>query len=158
MSRINVIKFFVFLFFINTSFKSDPEIVYIIVEKDHGFSVEQFGRLNDYDSALSYPEDFGRRYLLLLNEGLYTKEISFTYMNNSPEWMDQQFEYKIVDQEFLRQKDFKDREWFDKTDYYEILETFIGKDKVIYLVDEEQIKDPNNIYMVRVYFNYPAEE
>ncbi|MFW5700204.1 MAG: hypothetical protein ACOCWM_00815 [Cyclobacteriaceae bacterium] len=85
------------------------------------------------------------------------KDLSFSFRSYIPEWMYKQFEYQVVDQSILEEKDFKDRDWFEATDYEEIIKTFWGDDKVIYLLDERYIKD-GKAYLVRVYFNYPAEE
>lgn len=81
----------------------------------------------------------------------------FSFASYVPEGLSHQFEYKLVPLSILDEKDFKDRSWFDTHMYDEIVETFSGKDKVIFLIDEGQIKD-GKAYMVRVYFSYSAEE
>lgn len=108
------------------------------------------------DTSENYPFDGGRIYRFHKKVGNFTKELRFFFRSYTPEWMDQQFEYEIVDESILHEKDFKDRDWFDKTDYIDILKIF-NEANVIYLIDENYIKN-GKAYMVRVYFNYSAEE
>ena len=106
---------------------------------------------NDPVKKSSFPFDGGRHY--------YLKEtLIFAFNSYTPKWMDHQFYYEKVPLDRLDQKAFKDREWFDKTDYDSIIDYFDSKDKVIMLYDTTQPVKNDSVYLVRVYFNYPAEE
>ena len=99
----------------------------------------------------SFPFDGGRHY--------YIKEtLIFAFNSYTPEWMDHQFYYQKVHIDELDQIDFKDREWFDKTDYDSIIDYFDSKDKVIMIYDKTQLVENDSVYLVRVYFNHPVKE
>lgn len=50
----------------------------------------------------------GRRYFVKLKDGLYTKEVSFSYMVNTPGWMENKFNYKKLPVDTLKNIKFKD--------------------------------------------------
>ena len=104
----------------------------------------------------SYPYDSGRIYIISKKVGNFTRDMAFIYRSYYPDWAPSKFELKKVDTSFIEEKNFKDRKWFEKTDYDKILSIF-ERAKVIYLIDERYIKDCK-AYMIRVYFNYPAVE
>lgn len=84
------------------------------------------------------------------------RDLAFNFWSYTPEWMDYQFEYCFVDTAILQAKDFKNREWFDKTEYIDIVQIFNNAD-AIYLIDETYIQN-GKAYMIRVYFNHTVEE
>ncbi|MCB0496022.1 MAG: hypothetical protein KDC79_07785 [Cyclobacteriaceae bacterium] len=136
---------------------AESDTLYILYQEIYPNYIVKIGKhKDDPDSRDYYPFDGGSHYKIPSSTGSIL-DISFNFNSYTPEWMDNQFSYKIVNESILKEKNFKDRSWFDAHTYDEIVETFSGKDKVIYLIDEGQIKD-GKVYMVRVYFSYSAEE
>ena len=111
------------------------------------------------DTLDSYPFDGGRMYVVSKKSAYgIDDKLRFTFFSYTPKWMDNQFEYDVVDSCMFRKKEFKDAAWFDSKTGSEIVEMFAHKDVVIYLVDETEITDKKKIYMVRVYFSYTSPE
>ncbi len=111
------------------------------------------------DSSTVYPFDGGRIYVIQKRVGKFNNDLTFSFLSYTPEWMDLQFYYQKVEKSILKKKDFKTREWFDKTSYNEIIEIFGSNpgDKIIMLLDETHLND-KQVYLVRVYFSFPAIE
>ncbi len=152
-------KYIIFLLFFLTSsfYVKAQDTLYVKFTKNEKNAIIK-GFRHKMDTSNIYPFDGGRIYVIQKKVGKFNKDLSFSFISYTPEWMDQQFKYHLVDRSILFEKDFKDSTWFDRTDYYEILKIFNGSEKVIYLVDEGQIKDNAKIYMVRVYFSHTVEE
>ena len=150
---------FLSLLFLITAFMNAhcSDTVYVLFEhKKPNYAVQLHKHKNDPNANNSYPFGGGRHYHVPKKSGNFIKDISFNFWSYTPNWMDQQFEYEIVDESILHEKDFKDRDWFYKTDYIDFLKIF-DEANVVYLIDENYIKN-GKAYMVRVYFNYTAEE
>ena len=108
------------------------------------------------DTSKNYPFDGGRIYIFRKKVGNFTEDFRLFFRSYTPAWMEEQFEYYVVDTAILQKKDFKNRKWFDKNEYIEILEILNNAD-LIYLIDKNYIKN-GKAYMVRVYFNHTADE
>ena len=118
------------------------------------------------DTSDIYPFDGGRIYIFgKMRKGHgRISNFTFSFRSTSFKKSSQQFYYQELDQsqleEMLKQKDFKDREWFNKTSYIDIIKYFGRKksgDRIIMLLDETQMSG-DKIYLVRVYFSFDAEE
>jgi len=141
---------------VNYSYAQDTTYVfYENIEPNHIFKTSK--HKDDPNPIKVYPFDGGALYYFPKKAGAFTNDLIFSYISYTPDWMDHQFYYKKVDTSILERKDFKDREWFDNTDYDEIINHFSGDDKVIMLLDKTQVKN-DSAYLVRVYFSYPAIE
>ena len=115
---------------------------------------------NDPNPINHFPFNGGGLYIMPKQVGNFKKNITFSFNSYTPEWMDLQFYYQKVDKSILNKKDFKTKEWFDKATYTDIIKYF-GRtqngERVIMLLDENHIDD-EQIYLVRVYFDFDAEE
>jgi len=134
------------------------DTAYIYFQNQHpNYAVKLDKHIDDPYKRNDYPYDGGRHYHIPIQKpGFVDRDLSFNFRSYTPDWMDYQFEYCLVDTAIMHAKDFKDREWFDKTKYIDILKTFSNAE-VIYLIDENYIKN-GKAYMVRVYFNHSAVE
>ena len=137
---------------------SAQDTTYVFFQERHpNYSVKLEKHKDDPEKRSDYPFDGGRHYHIPIQKsGLIDKDISFNFWSYTPDWMDHQFEYCLVDAPILHDRNFKNREWFDKTEYDDILK-FFNNAEVIYLIDENYIKK-RKVYMIRVYFNHSAEE
>lgn len=152
-------KYYVFiliLFSIDIKAQSDTSYIYF-KEASSNNSIHRSFR-HEKDTGSFYPFDGGRIYVYHKKSGEDTKDLRFSFLSYTLDWMDQQFEYIKVDTDsILKEENFICNEWFEKTIYAEILKQFNQKGKVIYLLDEKYIENGQG-YLVRVYFNYSAEE
>lgn len=159
MRVINVTKksfllFIIFYCVISTSsslgygLNNQEDTIFVLFEKMDYNSIEQSKMpKKSYDYSGAYPNDSDRKFNVLISGHMH---IWFYCFSNLPEWSDMVFEFRTIDQEFVNKKDFKDQEWFRNTSKEEILNTFLGKNKIIYLTEKERIKNGKAI-IIRVY-------
>lgn len=136
----------------------NTDTVYILYKPNHAMS-NFIGagakHVKDPDKRTHYPFDGGGIYRF---EKHYKRNFLFSYKSYTPEWMDYQFHYEIVDVDSIFNKhNFKDIEWFKNTDYSEVLKTFQGENKVIYLLDERFFKN-GKAYLIKVGFYSSRDE
>jgi hypothetical protein len=131
----------------------DYDTVYVLYEELNGNSIMN-SKQGDRTKYGNYPTDMDRMYNIIVMQHVH---VWFKCFVNLPKWAEMPFIYHQVSLSFLSEKDFKDQEWFRNTPEEEIIDTFHGKDKVIYLVEKDRIKEGKAI-MIRVYFDFPVEE
>lgn len=151
--------FICILFCVPFFVSAQNDTLYVYIDEGKGWEIGTPMGKHKKDPELQngYPFDGGRAYSFK-KKLPSVEDVRFYYHSYTPVWVDIQFIYKIVDISILEKKDFKNAEWFDKTNYHNIMETFYGRDKVIYLIDEKQILDSTKIFMVRVFLSYSANE
>ena len=155
-------RLIVFVFFLGCTYaKAQQDTVYVLYENIKPNYITKLKKhRNDPDPRNYYPFDGGRHYNIIKKVGRFDNGLYFIFNSYTPKWMDIQFYYQEVDKSVLDKKDFKDREWFDKTSYEDIIKYFSRNEKgekVIMLLDETHLND-EKVYLVRVYFDYDAEE
>jgi len=138
---------------------AQQDTLFVLFQNVESNNITKVGKhRNDPESKKYYPFDGGRHYRVSKTTGKFEDSYAFLFWSYTPKWMDFKFSYKVVDSCIFRKKDFKDATWFESKTGSEFVETFSGRDKIIYLIDETEITDKNNIYMVRVYFDYSSPE
>ena len=120
------------------------------------------GFRNKNDTSDVYPFGGGRIYLFgKMRKGRERiADFTFSFFTTTLEGNDRPFSYQKVNESALGKKIFKDRAWFDKTSYVDIIKYFGRKeygDQIIMLYDETQ-PPSDKVYLVRVYFSFEAEE
>jgi len=165
-SAIDMRYFICFTFLVSHLYsKAQNDTLYVLYQSHTpNYLIEARKHRDDTEARSFFPFDGGRHYHSPKQVGKYKKDIAFIFSSHTPAWMDQQFYYQELDQsqlgEMLKQKGFKDREWFDKTSYVDIIKYFGRKeygDQIIMLYDETQ-PPSDKVYLVRVYFSFEAEE
>jgi len=154
------LKLLSILFFIPFLSYAQKDTLYVYVDNGRGWEIGiPMGKhKKDSERRDYYPFDGGRNYSFVKKAGKYKDHSWFYYQSYTPSWMSRQFSYQVVDSCIFSRKDFKNTAWFNLTGYDDIFKTFYGEDKVIFLIDERQIKDSSKIYMVQVYFIFDEEE
>ena len=99
-----------------------------------------------------YPNDSDRTYNIKIENHV---NVWFYYSINFPDWI--VFDYKTVEKDSVEKLDLKGQQWFRDTSEDEIIKTFWGDEKVIYLIEKDRISDGKAV-MIRVYFHYLADE
>jgi len=80
----------------------ESDTLYVLFEKNEMTRIKRSSTKppDEYD----YPQDWGRSYRFYNQEGDWVK---FYYFNHPPEWADQKFEYKIINDLHVKNHDFK---------------------------------------------------
>jgi len=150
-----------FGFILALSSLAQSDTLYVRFEKSESNRV--FGGFkHKNDTSDIYPFDGGRIYLFgKMRKGRERiADFTFSFFTTTLEGNDRPFSYQKVNESALGKKIFKDRAWFDKTSYVDIIKYFGRKeygDQIIMLYDETQ-PPSDKVYLVRVYFSFEAEE
>jgi len=151
MGTLRVISVASILFIKKGACQDKSDTLYVLFEKNEMTEISE--RSTKLPDGYDYPQDWGRRYTFHKSPNDY---VWFHYFNHPPEWADQKFEYKVIDSLYIESHNFKNSEWFMRTSYHNIIDTFVNE-KIIYLVDIGREKN-GDLFLIRVYFKFPVEE
>lgn len=160
MNLINAIRFFTFIIVciisVQTSFCAititEKDTLYVLFEN---LDLNKIRRSSvTHPSENEYPKDWGRTYNITIKNHVH---LWFWYTNNPPEWADFEFHFRVIDEMFIENNDFKDQVWFRTTPKREIFDLFFAKGRIVYLVEKDRIENGKAI-MIRVYPTVQAVE
>lgn len=157
MKRLSIL---LVLYILSNVTLAQSDTLYVLFENTPpNYIIKGSKHKDDPERSTQYPFDGGAIYVIQKGEKdtPWTKELFFSYKSYTPDWMESQFEYLIVNKKYLKKKDFKTSSWFQNNSYERIISIF-NNDKVIYLLDKNEFQSDSKIYLVRVYFSFTDEE
>lgn len=142
------------IWFSNSVCKAQSDTLFVLFSESNNDYIRKSFH-HDIDSTSNYPLDFQRSYIIMKRNNNFIEKINFSYSPVYPSWMDSLY-YKFESISILEQKDFKDQQWFEQTDYDKIVGTFQNAG-VILLADKSRIKN-DTLCLIKVFFHYPVDE
>lgn len=150
---------FVFcLLYMSISTRAQKDTLYVAYENIPPNSSILYEKMkSDPDARMHFPFNGGASYRFPKKNGNFENYVRFHFLSWSLDGPWPYFDYLLIPNKNISTIDFKDRKWFDTTDYNKILETFYKDNPVIFLLDEQHMQG-ESIYLVRVIFDHTIEE
>lgn len=137
---------------------AQSDTLYVHYEDASSNSSNYYNKMeNDPETKTHFPFNGGASYRFLKKSGEFEYFVRFHFLSWSLDGPWANFDYLLISKKNISKIDFKDREWFDKTNYDDILGIFKENDPVIMLLDERYAKG-DSVYLVRVVFNHSTHE